>query len=183
MSEPRTISDESVNTESNEIIQDVDYGEPNSALVQINFTPSATADIVHNYFAAVRAITRKLRQFDEPDLNQLLYELNPVLVAEGVHNDVVEILPNPVGFYHVKTVVENGSLFILDLSASAYHSSVATNVASQGGIYASSDAGNTLLAQADSTAVYPGCPDLALVAAPLHTPPGSHVSPRIGITN
>lgn len=183
MSKVRSTSDEYTGTDSSEIIQGVDYGEPSSQFVTVEFRPLPSEDIVGNYYAAVRATVGKLRRyFEEADMAEQLYDLDPVLVVEGVDNNIMESLPNPVGPYYVKCIVENGSLF-LDLSTGPYHSTAAGNVVQQGGNYSTNLTGCRILSLPDSTAVYPGYPDLALVAAPRYTPAGSHVSPRIGIPN
>ena len=169
---------------SDEIIKSVDNGEPYSHCITVDFSPLPTEDIVGNYFAAVRATVAKLRRFfEEPDMVEQLYDMDPVLVAEGVDSSALESLPSLFGPYRVKRVVEEGSLFILDLSTGPHHATAAGNIVQQGGNYSTSMTNCRVLAQPDSTAVFPGCPDFALVAATRFTTPGSHVSPRIGIFN
>jgi len=175
-------SDESSGTDSSEIIKGVDYDEPSSHWVTVEFSPLPSADTITNYYAAVRATVAKLRRYyEEPDMAEQLYDMDPVLVAEGVDNNILESLPNHVGSYSIKLVVKDGSLFILDLTTGSYHSAAAGNITQQGGNYSATMTGWRVLSLPNSTAVFPGCPDLALVAGTRYTPAGSHVSPRIGI--
>ena len=83
---------------SDEIIKSVDNGEPYSHCITVDFSPLPTEDIVGNYFAAVRATVAKLRRFfEEPDMVEQLYDMDPVLVAEGVDSSALESLPSLFG--------------------------------------------------------------------------------------
>lgn len=178
MQQQSTVGEVSSGIQSSESIED---GEPFFVPVQITF--SVRADVVESYIAGIKAIIAVLEIFEESDMCELLYELNPVLVAEGIFNDVTETLPIHFGFYRVKCVVEHGSLYILDLSIEPYQPTVVGSVCQQAGTFAQYETGSKLIALKESTSAYPGYPDVALVAAPRYTPPGSHVSPRIGIPN
>jgi hypothetical protein len=129
-------------------------------------------DLMGRYLSTVKRLAKQVDGFHRAGAFEL-YHFQPVLVAKDVTAAVLEELPTLVGDKHVKAMVEEGELWITNLSTGGPHGAGVSNIAGQ------AEAWSNLLFDCRTGAVISStngrrgmAPDLAIQIAAPHLQPG-----------
>ncbi len=117
-----------------------------------------TIDIVQRHDIAAKALIRKVEaHFRE---NEEVFSIRPVLLADNVTEDILEMIPSLVGNYKVKCMVKNRQLWLVSLSSGEYHATAVLAASAQTfhwvelsrGFFTARSDGNTPFSEEDAAA-------------------------------
>jgi hypothetical protein len=98
----------------------------------IQCTIQLQGDVNARYIAVAKNLRKQIRQFHATRIAEFeTYAFPPVWVASDVDPAIMEELPTLVNDVHVKCELENGSLFIVNLSSAGQHAAGSNTINAQ----------------------------------------------------